>query len=64
MEQLNNWENTGTTNREGGSGLPKIMKIISVGLHKQKKQVVINCSNNTFTATMELPVDGIIKCQL
>lgn len=64
MEQLNNWESTGTTNREGGSGLPKIMKIISVGLHKQKKQVVINCSNNTFTATMELPVDGIIKCQL
>ena len=46
-EQLSNWEKHGYTSREGGSGLHKIKKILSVDLQCQN-HVEISCKDDQF----------------
>lgn len=58
--QLSNWENSGYIRREGGSGLHKIKKILSVDL--QCNNIInLSCDNDTFIADIRAELGGVMR---
>lgn len=58
--QLGNWENSDYTRREGGSGLHKIKKILSVDLHC-KNTINLSCDNEIFIADICAELGGVLR---
>lgn len=58
--QLSNWENSGYIRREGGSGLHKIKKILSVDL-QCNNTINLSCDNDTFIADISAELGGLLR---
>ena len=58
--QLGNWEKSDYTRREGGSGLHKIKKILSVDLHCNNT-INLSCDNETFIADICVELGGVMR---
>lgn len=58
-EHLDNWEKQGYTSREGGSGLYKIKKILSVDLQCQNS-LQLSCENDVFCVKIAADLEGVI----
>lgn len=56
--QLGNWENRDIIRREGGSGLYKVKKILSVDLNCTNK-IVLLCKEDTFLVEIRAELGGI-----
>ena len=56
--QLGSWENLGIINREGGSGLYKVKKILSVDLNCTN-QINLLCREDTFLVEIRAELGGI-----
>lgn len=59
ISQLSNWENSGTINSEGGSGLYKIKKILSVDL-QCASTISYLLENDTFSLSIEANLGGVL----
>lgn len=59
ISKLSNWENSGSINSEGGSGLYKIKKILSVDL-QCSSIISYHYENNTFTLCIEANLGGVL----
>ena len=59
ISQLSNWENSGTINSEGGSGLYKIKKILSVDL-QCASTISYLLENDTFSLSIEANLGGLL----
>lgn len=57
--QLGNWDRSGYLNKEGGSGLYKIKKILSVDLHC-KNNIAINCTNDLFSIEISAELKDVL----
>ena len=59
ISQLSNWENSGSINSEGGSGLYKIKKILSVDL-KCASAISYSCENDVFSLSIEADLGDVL----
>lgn len=57
---LSNWENSGYIRREGGSGIHKIKKILSVDL-QCNNTINLSCDNDTFIADICAELGGVMR---
>lgn len=57
-EQLSTWEERDYTRREGGTGLHKIKKILSVDLHS-KNSIYLSCDNDVFKVDIQTEFGGV-----
>ena len=58
-KQLSNWENQGYINTEGGSGLHKIKKILTVDMRCNNK-IHLACDNNIFSVIITIDMGGVL----
>ena len=59
-EQLSNWENSDYTRREGGSGLHKVKKILSVDL-QCNNTINLSCDDDTFIVDIRAELGGVLR---
>lgn len=59
-EQLGTWENRDFTRREGGSGLHKVKKILSVDL-KCANTINLSCIDDTFIVDIHAELGGVMR---
>lgn len=59
-EQLGTWENRDFTRREGGSGLHKVKKILSVDL-KCDNKIKLSCIDDTFMVDIRAELGGVMR---
>lgn len=57
--QLNNWDQSDYINTEGGSGLYKIMKILSIDLHSESS-IVIDCVDDIYSIEIRAELKDIL----
>lgn len=57
--KLNNWDKSGYVNKEGGSGLYKIKKILSVDLHC-KNSIALDCKNDVFIIEISAELKDVL----
>lgn len=57
--QLNDWESQGHINTEGGSGLHKIKKILSIDMNCNNS-LHLNCKDDVFSVVLTIDVEGIL----
>lgn len=57
--QLSDWESQGHINTEGGSGLHKIKKILSIDM-KCNNRLHLTCKDNVFSVILSIDVGGIL----
>lgn len=57
--QLRNWDQSDHVNKEGGSGLYKIKKILSIDLHS-KNDIALNCKNDIFSIKISAGLEGVL----
>ncbi|MBD5507497.1 MAG: hypothetical protein HDR05_05500 [Lachnospiraceae bacterium] len=59
VARLNNWDQSDYINTEGGSGLYKIMKILSIDLHSESS-IVINCTDDIYSIEIRAELKDVL----